>query len=419
MALTGGEAAPVPASHAARWLVMLVLGLSGTVIYLLPFMREIYYEPLHRALGLNNTEIGTLMSAFGAASMLTYLPGGWLADRVSPRLLISLSLVSTGLLGFWFATFPGYWEALLIHALWGITVTGMMWGALIKATSDWGAAGEQGRAFGLLEAGRGVFEAGIYTLFLQVFAWAGGGSDALANVVIQYSILHIALGIIAWRVIAPGRPERQTVSAAGLATVLRMPAVWLIALVIMTAYCGYWGAYNFAAYAGDVFLMSAVTAGAIGAGKVWLKPIAAAVAGPLADRIGIWRAVAICMAILSLSYLGFALVPGGPGLVPVMIANIILASTMVYALRGIYFALLAESGVPAVAIGTATGLVSMIGFTPDIFMPVIGGALMDAYPGARGYQLYFGLISGLIAVGFVATLLIGRLKKKGLRRLGP
>ena len=398
---------------------MIVLGLSGTVIYLLPFMREIYYLPLQRALGLTNTQLGGLMTAFGVTSMLTYIPGGWLADRLSPRVLISAALVLTGLGGFVFAGFPSYPVAMAIHGFWGVTVTGIMWGAMIKATRDWGSAEEQGRAFGLLEAGRGVSEAAAYTGFLALFAWLmqppAGLSEtaALSWIVVCYSAVHVALGAAAWLTLGGERrdDEAPATPAPGLAdfvAVLRMPQIWLISIVLLTGYCTYWGAYYFAPYATDAFAMSVVAGAAIGVGKVWLKPVAAAAAGVIADRIGIWRGVALCFVVLIASFLGFAALPGQATLVWLMIANIALASLAVFALRGIYFALLEESGVPLALTGTATGVVSMIGFTPDVFMPLVGGSLLDAYPGETGYRLLFLVIALLSVVGLAATIAIGR-----------
>ena len=71
---------------------MLVLGISGGIIFLLPYLKEIYYRPLADALGLSNTQVGLMMSAFGVTALISYFPGGWLADRYSPRGSTSLSM---------------------------------------------------------------------------------------------------------------------------------------------------------------------------------------------------------------------------------------------------------------------------------------------------------------------------------------
>ncbi len=397
----------------SRYVVMGVLGLAGTVIYLLPFLREIYYEPLRLALGLTNSQTGVLMAVFGFTSMIAYIPGGWIADRVEPRRLIAASLVSTGLLGFYFATFPSYLVAIVIHALWGLTVTGMMWGAMIKATREWASGEEQGKAFGLLEAGRGVFEAAFLSIFLAIFARLGGDAPAFAAIIVQYSVLHVVLGVVAYFLITPGMGDRSETSAslADILRVLRMRQVWLIAIVVLAGYSAYWGAYYFTPYASDVFMMSAVLAGAIGAGKVWLKPFAAVAAGLIADRIGISKAVAYCFYVLIASFAAFAVLPGGASMIPFMLGNVAIASLAIFALRGIYFALLEEGGVPIAVTGTAAGVVSMLGFTPDIFMPLVGGVLLDAFPGGAGYKFYFAFIALLCGCGAAATLAIKRTAK--------
>ena len=120
-----------------RWLVMMVLGFSGGIIYFLPYLQEVYYKPLADALSLDNTEVGSLMSIFGVTAMLSYLPGGWIADRVSPRILLTSSLLLTGFSGFYFATLPSYAVSLAIHAVWGITITLLFWGSLIRVTRNW------------------------------------------------------------------------------------------------------------------------------------------------------------------------------------------------------------------------------------------------------------------------------------------
>ncbi|MCK5747600.1 MAG: MFS transporter, partial [Oricola sp.] len=312
---------------------------------------------------------------------------------------------------FAFATFPSYPVAIGIHALWGVTVTGMMWGALIKATRDWASSAEQGKAFGMLEAGRGISEAACYSIFLAVFAQLGGDTRAFGQVVIQYSILHVLLGVAAFLVIKPGlsAPESALPDLAAFLRVLKMPHVWLIGFVILSAYGAYWGAYYFTPYASDVFFMSAVAAGAIGAGKVWLKPVSAAIAGFAADRIGVSKAVLIGMVVLTASFLGFTVLPGGSAMIGLMIFNIALASIAIFALRGIYFALLEDCGVPAAVTGTATGVISVIAFTPDVFMPLVGGALLDAYPGETSFRYFFGLITALCVCGGVAMYVLKKL----------
>jgi len=395
-----------------HWLIMTVLSLSGGVIFMLPFLQEVYYIPLAQALSLNNTEVGSLMSVFGISSLMVYFPGGWLADRVSPKKLITISLLTTGAIGLYFATFPSYEISLYIHAVWGVTITLLFWGAMIRMTRNWAPPEEQGRAFGILETGRGLGEVLSAAGFLAVFAALGSGDPALSSVITSFSVLIFLLGVVAWFTLEDTvdemefAGEKAKVGLHEIISVLKMPVIWLISTVIFTGYCAYWGTYRFTSYSTDIFMLSVTIGAAIGVGKMWLKPVAALVAGFIADKFGISRSVACLFAVLIASFLIFAILPGNSAMLAMMLANVAVASLAVFAMRGIYFALLEEGGIPLAVTGTAAGIVSAVGYTPDIFMPLLGGVLLDTFPGVLGYRYFFLTVAGICAIGLIASLLI-------------
>ncbi len=390
---------------------MSVLSVSGGVIFLLPFLQEVYYLPLAEALGLNNTQVGSLMSVFGVTAMLSYFPGGWLADRISPRILITLSLLATGLLGLWFAAFPSYRISLFIHGCWGVTITLLFWGAMIRATRGWAGADEQGKAFGILETGRGFGEVLASLAGLAAFGYLGSNAFALSTVIVGLSVLLTTMGLIAWFSLDAGAQEEDArgdseVGLQDVVAVLKMPVIWLIATVILTGYAAYWGTFRFTSYASDIFGLSVTIAASISVAKMWLKPLAALIAGFVSDKAGIARSVAFLFIVLVVSFAVFAVMPGRSALLPLMISNVAIASLAVFAMRGIYFALLEEGGIPMKVTGTAAGIVSMVGYTPDIFMPLLGGVLLDAYPGVEGYRYFFLTTAAICAVGCIASVLI-------------
>jgi sugar phosphate permease len=77
-------------------------------------------------------------------------------------------------------------------------------------------------------------------------------------------------------------------------------------------------------------------------------------------------------------------------------------------LRGIYFSLLEQGGIPIAVTGTATGVISLVGYTPDIFVPTLGGMILDANPGADGYQNFFLFIATLSLIGSIAAFVVYR-----------
>ena len=401
-------------SAVRHWLIMTVLSFSGGIIFLLPFLQEVYYIPLAQALSLNNTQVGSLMSVFGVTAMISYFPGGWLADRVSPRKLLTISLLSTGVTGLYFATFPGYEASLAIHAFWGISITFLFWGAMIRVTRNWAPSDEQGKAFGILETGRGLGEVLSSLAVLAVFGALGSGDFALSTVITSFSGLILMLGILAWFTLeddagGDGDPgEKPKIGIRDIVNVLKMPVIWLIATVILAGYCAYWGTFRFTSYTTDIFMMSVTIAATISVAKMWLKPLAALVAGLVSDKLGIARSVVFLFVVLIVSFGIFAVMPGTSTLIPVMLINISVASLAVFAMRGIYFALLEEGCVPMAVTGTAAGIISVVGYTPDIFMPLLGGVLLDNYPGPVGYRYFFLTTAGICCVGLVAALIIYR-----------
>lgn len=401
-------------STVRRWVVMTVLGFSGGIIFLLPFLREVYYKPMMDAFGMSNTEAGVMMSVFGFMSMISYFPGGWLADRVSPRMLITSALLATGGLGLYFSTFPSYAVSLVIHGCWGVTMSLLFWGAMIRVTRGWAGPDQQGQAFGILETTRGFGEIGASSVLLGVFAWLGSGDKALSVVIVQLSSIIIVLGILAWVSIEDttradsAESNQEKAGLRDVIAVLRMPVVWLISIVVLTAYSAYWTSFYFTPYVSDVFLMSAAIGGVVSVGKMWLKPLAALIAGFVGDRFGIAKSTIVLFAMLVLSFGGFAILPGEPALFVLMLINVAIAAVAIFALRGIYFALLEEGGIPLAVTGTAGGVVSAIGFTPDVFMPMLGGVLLDKFPGAEGYQYLYLATAGLCALGLCAATIIFR-----------
>ena len=76
----------------------------------------------------------------------------------------------------------------------------------------------------------------------------------------------------------------------------------------------------------------------------------------------------------------------------------------VYALHAIYFALLAESNIPLNVMGTAVGVVSVIGFTPDIFVAPAMGWMLDNHATIEGHQLVFAGLGAFSVIGFISAL---------------
>ncbi|MDT8449426.1 MAG: MFS transporter [Wenzhouxiangellaceae bacterium] len=420
--MTGPETAREP-PH--RWLLIASLALAGESIYMLPYLRKSFQTSIEAVFGLSSFQVGMLNALFGILALLCYLPGGWLADRVSARRLLTVSLTATALGGAYMASLPSYPGLLAVHAFWGVSTIVTFWAALIKATRLWSPPNAQGRAFGVLDGGRGIVGAGLGSLAALGFGMAGSVATGLMTVILIYSGACLVASAAVWLLVPDDhekvewRPDgaRGTGRASGgqdlhvfdaVGRTLRIPEVWLIALVILCAYFSFLGTYEFPAYAERGFDQSKEFGAWLGAFRDWFRPLAAIGAGILADRISAARTTAGAFALLLIAYLSLFMLPPDRASLPLLLAQVVAAALAVFALRGIYFALFEEVRIPLHLTGIAVGFVSMVGYTPDIFAPVLAGWLADHWPGASGYRIYFVILAGAAAVGMVAATALHR-----------
>ena len=415
---------------AHRFWFMVGLILAGEAVYALPFHVARFFRPtVLEVFELTNTELGAAQGVYGILAMVAYFLGGPLADRYPARKLLALSLWTTAAGGLYMATFPDYRGSLILWGFFGVTTILLFWAALIRATRDWGGHDEQGRAYGLLDGGRGLLAAVLASIGVVIFGLAfpegyaaasfEDKQDALRIVIHGYTAVTAASGAFVWFAITDGylsgeadleewQPQSESVWVH-IIRVLRIPAVWLQAVIVVCAYVGYKGFDNYALFAVQGYGMDEVDAARIVAIGSWMRPIAALGAGLLGDRFNVSRMTVIAFAILLASDLFFVLTTPVPGVAWVLLGNTLLACTAIFSLRGLYFALFEEAKVPAAVTGTAVGLVSVIGFTPDVFVAYVGGVLLDRSPGLAGHQHFFLFLAAFAAIGVITSFVLMRM----------
>jgi len=383
------------------------------------------------AFGLTNTELGDLFAVYGFTAILAYFPGGALADRFSARFLLSASLFATAAGGLYMATIPDVQQMAALYGYWGFTTIFLFWGALIRATRDWGGNSAQGMAFGILEGGRGLTAAivsslGVAMLAAQMPENVELASDeerraAFSSVILLYTGIAAFAGVLTWLLIpAPDRPEHSRPNPLeGMTRVLRRPIVWAQAAVVVCAYCGFKGTDNYSLYAVQVLGMNEVDGARFATWGAYVRPFAAVAAGLIADRFDAARSIGVAFVILLLAYLPLTFLVPEESVAILIYASIFISFFGVFAIRGIYFALLEENKTPAHVTGAAVGLMSVIGFTPDFFFGPISGRILDASPGVGGHQNYFLFLVAIMLAGFMAIAWLLWLRRQGVQKLWP
>lgn len=406
---------------------IIVLIVAGEMIFSLPFHTTRFFRPTFLdVFGISNTNLGDIFAIYGITAMLAYFPGGVIADRYSARKLLAGSMVATSLGGFYMATIPDGVSLALLYGYWGVTTILLFWAAMLKATREWGGDLSQGKAFGILDGGRGlvaaafaVFSVAFMAAYLPDDVVSATGAEqraAFRNVILLYSSATAAVGVLTWFLLpdTESSPDQASIdnSFKGALTVLRKRTVWAKAGIVIFAYCGYKGLDNLSLYAVQVLGMNEVEGARLFAYASYLRPVAAVVAGIVADRFVASRVIGLTFTVLTVSFGLLWLAVPASGWLTIIYVNIYVSVFAVFAIRGIYFALLQETKTPSELTGTTIGIMSFIGYTPEIFFAPIAGRILDASPGIQGHQNYFLFLATLSLLGLVTVFYLMRVNKQ-------
>lgn len=397
-----------------KWLLLLVICLGGGIIYIFPYIQYSYYDSMMVEMGLTNTQMGNLMSLYGTLNLIGYFFGGLVADKFKYKYLIAFSLVGTGISGFIFAMAPPYGVLLVISAFWSITTVFTYWPAMMKAVKLLGKQDEQGKMFGFREAGFSLMSLIFTSVGLAIFNRTG---EKFSNLLIFYSVVYILCGVVSVFLL-PSQDDEEAKNENsvfyGLGYVLKSPKVWVAGGVIFFAYSVGITLGKFAPYLTGVFKMSVSVAAMVSIINEYAIPNIGAVGGGLlVDKAkSSTKVILIGFILMGILLAGFVAVPGEVSLLYVVIVLGFSIKLMQSALRGIYFVPVSEIGIPDKYIGTAIGVISVIGFLPDAFLQSIWGGILDTHEVEVGYKMMFSTLIAFCVVGAVLTIFLKKMVAK-------
>jgi len=394
---------------------------AAGAIYPLLYLRQNFELSILEAFSITQTQLRYCSSMLGIIFMVTYIPSGWLADRFSSRKLLSFSLLATALLGLWFSTMPSYSSLLVIYGAWGVATGLTFWSAHIKLVAMLADKDQQGRFFGILDGGRGLVEALLATFAIALFAYilsqdAGATKMALQQVIYLYvAVLLVVSPLVYW--LLDDREEDTDTSEGSvksvfiddLKDVLSRREIWLCAICIVCGYQLFYATYSFSAYLQQNFSLTAVMVGYITVAKLWMRPIGGIAAGFIGDWLNPEKVLSILLVLASLSLAMMAFVPASSAAL-LMIVLVLLIGLLTYGVRGLYWATLGGCNVPNKIKGLAIGIISVIGYFPEVYLPLLSAPLIENYPGGLGYKIYYLIVATCGLLGAYAAYLLARPK---------
>ncbi len=422
-----------------RWFIVILCALMAGIMVYVPFLRYSYYDQMvilfteYKQIvpaSEVNTFIGDFGMAFGIVSMLGYPFGGIFADRFSEKWLLILGGVLMGICSIWFGFVPGKMSIIIIHLLYGVGTSFMIWSAYLKLTRKMGTSEEQGRMFSTSEFTRGIFGmligfAGV--ALLGKAALSGGGLDpeilgaqwrnlhflagALFFIFSVLVFIFVPADVVGAEAEAADTAAQESFSLKNVIKVLKMPGTWMISALIFCCFSftsagnGYLGSYTVQVLGISETMASTfaiVRNYIIAAVMTFLIGFVSDKVGSKSKTLGIYLVIATVLCALMM-----------------MTRNsmvLCLAISFVYAtvytgMRGIYFATLSEVGIPLSMTGIATGIISMLCYLPDVYFAKLAGGWLDNH-GLAGYDYIwiYTIVCGI--AGIVVAFITYRYSKK-------
>ncbi len=367
--------------------------------------------------------IGMAFTTYGITALVCYFPGGYIADKFNARKLLSLSLILTSLGGILLLFYNNFFFLCFIYGYWGITSILFCWSALIKATKIVGG-NRQGLSFGILEAGRGLVAATLSSIAVIVFtstfiknindnSFFVAGSP-LKAVITFYSITTFIAGIVIWFYF---KDERNSKSSIELRVAFKKikkfyKLIFFQSLIVLTAYSAYKGIDYYSQYFYEIMNYSKEKAASTMSNLSYLRPLCAIFAGLIADKISATKLSIYLFLVLIIAFLYLGLISTIFNLEILIMINIMISMAAVFALRGIYFCYLQETKIPTNIIGFSVGIISLIGFFPDVYIGPVFGYFLDTYSKVKAFNLCYLFLLILSLIGFYSALRLHNSKKK-------
>lgn len=384
---------------------IVVLALSGSVIFGLPFFRFDYYDAYISTYHLTNTQMGVFGTVIGAFGIISYLFGGVVADGMPIRKIIVVSLFGTGIGGLLHLLPLGFKGLLCVYALWGVSTTFAFWPACVKAVRVMSDEDSQGKAYGFFEGTQSIGGAVAALIAIAFFNFGTSrmGNEVLAMkyVILFYAFINIAMGIFAFFAVQDEKMvlRAERVSFKGIAKVLKNPAVWMICLVSFCNHVFCLSIYYYIPYVTDILGASVAFGAMLGVFRKFGSISGNIIGGYLADKFGTARLMLLAFVVMLGGQAVMLFTPAKRSsilIVAVLFVTILVFFHMNYAMA---WTMMSEGAVPVEYSGTAAGLICTAGAIPETFVSMLAGNMIDNHPGVAGFRYFFYFLTAVIAAG--------------------
>ena len=410
-----------------RNLVLLILSLIAGLMYLTPLLRFSFYDQMMEALNLTDIQIGTIGSVYAIFCIICYPISGILADKFSTKKLLIISTFAMSLITVWYCFLPGYISLIIIHALYGIFSIATFWSPYLKAVRQLGSESEQGRLYGISEGLRGIGQTVVATICLFVVASFASISIGFSILLIINAVVFILLMLAVMFIIPNDTVENngeekseKSASVVGIISKsLTSSSTWICIFVIMSGYTLWCTANGYiGTYCTRVLGISANMSSTLSIIRSYVIVFLAGFTGGFIIDKFKTKGQGMMLVFLAATISVSAILLTSKITAICIIVTIVLAY-IVNVIKSTYWSILGDAGIPVESIGIATGIISLIALSPDMFVPIIISRFITYGENIGNIKLGFDLMLIWILVwsilGIVSGIILKRRKEKIMR----
>ena len=416
LAKSKGEVTYKELSTLHKWALVVLISMGSSIIYAPMYLKGVFYDPLMQALGCTNADLGLMVSAYATAAMICYLPSGIVADKFRMRTLAWVGFIATAVLVFAYAMLPSVQICLVLFVLMGVTSILIWWGTRFKVIRLCCEENEYASKIGISYSIYGATGLVVGLINAAIVAALSGALGV--QVMIGFLGVMIALlGIASFFLIPDFKGEinkdAKLFSLKEAVQAVKHPGVIWACIAYFCVYAVYQGATYTTPYLTQCFNADGNLVNVVGLIRTYgIGLIAGPVVGFIATKIKSPSKAIMGGLILSVAALvGFILFPQDPSGAVVASVLVVVFGFTTYGAFSIGSSPLSEVKIPMAIFGTASGLLSVVGFMPDVFIHTWYGAMIDAQ-GTAAFNAIFGFEIMFAVIGCFCLVMVLRTLKK-------
>lgn len=390
-----------------RWAILVFVSFLSCFLIYMPYLRFNYYDQMIMLFTQTkqivdeahvNEFIGDYSAVYAIITLIGYPFGGYIADKFREKTMIMMGGAIMSIATFWFAFLPGKTAIMIIHVLYGFGVA-IMFSSYLNVVRKLAKQSEQGRFYSISEATRAVWQITVGFMGVAVLNGAvltgatdaavlgekwklmmfiDGGAMVLFTVILAVLLPKDLIGAESEE--TGETQEVQSFSFKNALEVLKMPGLWLISLFLFCCYSLYEsGSGYLGTYCVKIVGMSETAASTFAIIRNYvILAVSTFLVGFIADKLQSKIKTMCIYSVVCAAMLIGLVVFGHAGLaLPIALSSIY--AFFFLGMKGIYFATTSEVGIPVRLNGMATGIMSLIMYTPDLIFPKIFGKWLDSY----------------------------------------